>query len=318
MSLGALTTTFTPDASCLASSNIWRIHTTCPGNDGCYYLLQGPPVTSDCMPTNYNYDRKAYYSPAYCPAGYTAACSSLSITNRITETQYTCCPTVRDFSCLSPGINTFTGLPFQSYLGCVSGFTSPGTLPVTVSSAFTTSTGSEVHGGDGGAINAFAVRVRFQATDFVSTTTSPSPSSTPATPASSPSNAASQTSSASATPTNSSAPSSSGLSTGAKAGIGIGAALGAIAVAALLFLVYRMGKRRNASAAPLSGYPEMANNEAHGPPYGAPPQYGAKSYAPVATTHQVPAQGYYGHGTAEAHTHEVHELPGQIRQHEMS
>jgi hypothetical protein len=93
MSIAALTTAFVPSSSCLASDNIWKVFTTCPGNDQCYYLLQGPPSTSDCLPTAYRIDSTAYYSPAHCPSGYTPACSSLNTINHFTETVYTCCPT---------------------------------------------------------------------------------------------------------------------------------------------------------------------------------------------------------------------------------
>ena len=95
MSVPALTTTFTPAASCLASSNVWEIHFTTAGAgafDTYLYYLQGPPRTSDCLPENYDPVTTAYYSPGICPSGYTAACSYANTLGSLTETTLTCCP----------------------------------------------------------------------------------------------------------------------------------------------------------------------------------------------------------------------------------
>jgi hypothetical protein len=93
INIGALTTTFTPPTSCLASDNLWTVYTICPSNDKCYYLFHGPPRTSNCLHKGYNFDTTAYYSLGICPPGYTAACSQLNTLNQLTETAYTCYPT---------------------------------------------------------------------------------------------------------------------------------------------------------------------------------------------------------------------------------
>jgi hypothetical protein len=61
--------------------------------------------------------------------------------------------------------------PFQSSLGRVSAYKSVGTVQVTVSDRFSTYLAFETYNSHGG-INAFAVQVRVQSTDFVSTATS--------------------------------------------------------------------------------------------------------------------------------------------------
>jgi hypothetical protein len=198
MSIGALTTTFLPPSSCLARDNIWLVHTTCPDNDGCYYLLQGPPTTTDCMPKDYRHENTAYYSPGLCPAGYTPACSATSTRSRtITETMYTCCPSyVRSvtaaclqftskasgntnklhssFGCQTQKSTQFW--PFQVSFDCASGFFGSGSIQVTESDRYSTSNRNYTYEKEG-AINAFAVHVRFQSTDFVATSSTPGPTS---------------------------------------------------------------------------------------------------------------------------------------------
>lgn len=268
MSIAALTTAFVPSSFCLASDNIWKVFTTCPSNDQCYYLLQGPPSTLDCLPTAYRIDSTAYYSPAHCPSGYTPACSSLNTVNQFTETVYTCCPTVHSFYCLTSKQLNFW--PFQSSFGCASQFIGTGTLQVTASDRFSTSLALETYDKDGG-INAFAIQVRFQSTDFVSTTSSPGPTSTPATPAQT---VPSTTLASSPLPT--STP-SGGLSPGAKAGIGVGVSVGVLALIAMLWFGYIWRKRRSQQATQLvQEHPEATQIEQ---PYPVGNQYENQSHA---------------------------------------
>jgi hypothetical protein len=88
MSLGALTTTFTPPVSCRASVAGPPIY------DGAKYY-QGPIFTSDCFPPNYSFARNPdnYYSPAIaCPVGYETGCTSKNVLDTVTETVVICCP----------------------------------------------------------------------------------------------------------------------------------------------------------------------------------------------------------------------------------
>ncbi|KAK0620637.1 hypothetical protein B0T14DRAFT_429914 [Immersiella caudata] len=89
MSLGPLTTQFTPPATCASFvSNIYYS----PGNG----VFAGPLTSGNCFPTGYNPSADRYFSPAHlCPVGYGPACSTVaSIINQgQSETRITCCPT---------------------------------------------------------------------------------------------------------------------------------------------------------------------------------------------------------------------------------
>jgi hypothetical protein len=88
MSLGSLTTTFTPPVSCRASLAGPPIH------DGTKYY-KGPVFTSDCFPPNYGFGRdpEEYYSPGIaCPVGYVTGCTSKNVLGTMTETVVICCP----------------------------------------------------------------------------------------------------------------------------------------------------------------------------------------------------------------------------------
>lgn len=46
-----------------------------------------------CYPSGYNPTVGGdYYSPGFCPSGYTEACSSANSAGTVTEWAYTCCP----------------------------------------------------------------------------------------------------------------------------------------------------------------------------------------------------------------------------------
>lgn len=89
MSLGPLTTTFTPPATCTASFADFYQQ---PAVGGDY---AGPLRTSNCFPPNYQSARTAFYSPAsICPHGLASACSRVTSTavSAAPETIITCCP----------------------------------------------------------------------------------------------------------------------------------------------------------------------------------------------------------------------------------
>jgi hypothetical protein len=84
--IGALTTTFTPAPSCIASfSDLFILQ-------GGAYTVQGPVSANSCLPPNYVDTHGAYYSPGLCPAGYISAAQSLNVIGSLTETAVTCCP----------------------------------------------------------------------------------------------------------------------------------------------------------------------------------------------------------------------------------
>lgn len=93
MSLGALTTIFTPSPSCLATTNIWQVWEN-DNTDAKWYEILGPPSpTTDCMPSGYKVDTSVFYSPGRCPSGYSVASSNTATIADLTETTHVCCPT---------------------------------------------------------------------------------------------------------------------------------------------------------------------------------------------------------------------------------
>ncbi|KAK4106967.1 hypothetical protein N658DRAFT_491587 [Parathielavia hyrcaniae] len=273
-SLGALTTTFTPPASCALSTGIHIVGC----GDACVWWAEGPlnsPAASACYPSSYDPSLGHYYSPGVCPSGYTAACTSRRTSGDVTETIQTCCPTALGYAyhCDQP---TF---PWQSSLACNVYMSDPTSTFdfATVTSirdgrtVITSTARTEV------GIGAYGVEIRFQARDFASSTettatTSPSatdtstsastpatastPLPTPATDDGSTSTTASSTANTNTnTNTNanddstSSSSSNSGLSAAASAGIGVGAAIGTLLILGLgIFFGRRSVQRRKREA----------------------------------------------------------------------
>lgn len=91
--LGTIATTFSPAATCLATSNVWKVSGQLCGDLPCWYYLQGPTSTSACLPTGYNPDPDSYFAATECPQGYSTACSQRKTTGTGTEILATCCPT---------------------------------------------------------------------------------------------------------------------------------------------------------------------------------------------------------------------------------
>ncbi|KAK4124048.1 hypothetical protein N657DRAFT_573286, partial [Parathielavia appendiculata] len=166
-SLGALTTAFTPPASCASSTGI---HIVGCGAE-CVWWAEGPlnsPAASACYPSSYNPSLGHYYSPGVCLSGYTAACTPRRTSGDVIETIQTCCPTALGYSyhCDQP---TF---PWQSSLGCNVYMRDPSStlnFPTVTSirdgqTVITSTARTEV------GIGAYGVETRFQARDFASST----------------------------------------------------------------------------------------------------------------------------------------------------
>lgn len=199
----ALTSTFTPPASCLQT---FYHYAQVVGP----MLELGPSNVPDCLPPNYQSSSDFYYSPGVCPSGYVKACSSSVVIGSLTETRATCCPS--NFNCQTQNI-----LPWYTTLGC------------TLSSSFVT-TGPLVSSSDtiaetfSGGINAYSVQIRWQSTDF------PSTQATRIT-----------TVTVSVTPTNPA--SNQGLTAGSKVGIGIGVPFAIIVIGLLVWIGLILRKR---------------------------------------------------------------------------
>ncbi|UNI17713.1 hypothetical protein JDV02_004035 [Purpureocillium takamizusanense] len=211
----ALTTTFTPESSCLV--DLYKYDYTgslvdCHSTRCNYFQLGGSSSSSACFPSGWTEVPTRYFSPGVCPSGYQVACSSIVGS----ETRATCCP--------------ITNLCTVDY---------PAIVPVTyttsrVGSGWTTTVV------DGGGVNAYGLAIRWKSGDFASATStttrqtavlkSPSIETTGST-----------------RPTNIAMPQQpdKGLSTGEKVGIAAGA-VGAAAflVVACLFFFMFLRRRR--------------------------------------------------------------------------
>ncbi|RFU26333.1 hypothetical protein B7463_g10006, partial [Scytalidium lignicola] len=242
-SAGPLTTTFTPAASCTHD-----FYTNVQSN---YYSIGGQSP-SQCFPSGWA-SMSQYFSPGVCPDGYTQACYDWSASGTNTETRATCCPT--GYECYTLQAFNFPGQ------ACVSLFAHEATTTVTDGIALTTMVAT-LHTKTE-AVNGYGVSIRYNAQDFVSSTsTSTSSSSTSSTSNSSTSSTSSSNTSSTSSPqpgaatsslsvpASPSSSSSSGLSTGAKAGVGIG--VGAAVLIALFALVLFILKKRKAKSAAYS------------------------------------------------------------------
>ncbi|KAI1171154.1 hypothetical protein F4777DRAFT_70745 [Nemania sp. FL0916] len=165
--LGPLPTDFTLPSDCTSDlSQIFFIHTSVNTDDpDAWYLLQGPKEQTSCYLGSYVGNTEQYYSPARCPTGYTAPCQSIYRTGTVEETVLTCCPTQWDYSC-----QTHPKKAWETAQGCKSNIGSRSQFDLYKVSSGTTARITTPLGG--GALNAYSVQVRFQSTDFISTTSS--------------------------------------------------------------------------------------------------------------------------------------------------
>ncbi|KAI2632687.1 hypothetical protein GGS26DRAFT_87486 [Hypomontagnella submonticulosa] len=234
MSLGPLTTTFTPPANCVASSALYWVKTS-----STFYWLHGQPAQSSCFPDNYSPSQDQYYSPGICPHGYTRACESVSSTGGVVTTRATCCPP-GNYGC-APTSSSYD-YPWGPTLGCQSVYR------VATTTSFTTIDGTP-RGGETagtpvslrapGTIMAYGVVIRNKSS-ATATTSAPGNNSSqrPNSPIASETGTQQPNSS-------SSNGSGSEISSGAAAGIAIGAALGVLVLgSAILWLFWSRWLRR--------------------------------------------------------------------------
>ncbi|KAI0205127.1 hypothetical protein F4808DRAFT_473212 [Astrocystis sublimbata] len=257
--LGPLPTGFVLDNACAESlDSVYKYFTS---STGFYYLLQGPVEQTSCYPSGYSGNTAEYYSPARCPTGYTSACSSVNVAGTVEETVVRCCPTHADFVC-----QTEPQYGWESTLGCLTAVDPATTRVWSVGEVESGKTSDTVSTGLAGGINAYQIQVGFQSTDIMANALKPQPTST-----------SQSTSTINASPSrlssneNTTAEHENGLSGGAIAGIVIGVLAGLLAVAVLLWLKIRSGRRQ----------PQVAElDDSHGKPV-------------VAAADGDVAQGYY-------------------------
>ncbi|KAH7137800.1 hypothetical protein EDB81DRAFT_901486 [Dactylonectria macrodidyma] len=221
MSVGSLTTTFTPAASCVSSlTDIYADE---------YGAMYGGPLTTDgCFPAHYAYALTNYYSPGICPDGYTTACSSTTPVGEgsAVETVVTCCPS--NFDCNPKIVNGW-----ESTMGCSSawadGISFPTVTIVTTSGTDLVPDSTTSMDQPFGALNVFSVQIRFRDGDFHS--------------GHEPTNTDTASTTASTSPADNKSH-SVGLSAGEVAGIGIGSAIGVLGLAASAYCIFLLGKRQ--------------------------------------------------------------------------
>ncbi|KAI1454785.1 hypothetical protein F4805DRAFT_477279 [Annulohypoxylon moriforme] len=210
--LGPLTTTFTPAPECTeVISGIIFTQTGTDGNTTTHkYHSLGPNNTSECYPSAFQ-ATSAFYSPGRCPSGWSSACGSVYIASEtIATTTATCCP--YGYTCKQAADETDT----WSTLLCSTAIESLVNVTVPDDTHQYTKVTQLSHI----MVNAAAITVLWQQTDFVTSETSLS--TTPQVVSSSPTIPLPTSSDTSPTDGD------TGLSTNAQIGIGTGAGLGSL------------------------------------------------------------------------------------------
>ncbi|PSR81526.1 hypothetical protein BD289DRAFT_36277 [Coniella lustricola] len=233
-----LTTTFVPPAAC--SGIQW--------DDTSAMWVVNEFDSSTCLPTGFMLSEASYFSPGLvCPSGYYTACEVAAAST----TTVTCCPVVSGLSLTCK--QTISELNWSSQWCTWSAGPDDTTTITATSNATTLNVGFSSADG----INAWAVRLVYQASDLVTTTTSSSSSGSAAatgnsgssngTPAATDTASASTAAAAAAASSSTTSPAtaSSSLSTGAAAGIGITVAVLGIAAIGGAFLCWRRRRKNN-------------------------------------------------------------------------
>ncbi|KAH6847970.1 hypothetical protein B0I37DRAFT_154932 [Chaetomium sp. MPI-CAGE-AT-0009] len=244
--VGALTTTFRAPSSCTTTTP--QLYQVWSESDSHY--VEGPLFTSDsgCFPSGYDPAPTNYYSPGWCPYGYTTGCSSLASTGTVTETAVICCPTNFDYTCLA---STSSG---QSLIECTTAWSAAeAVLGVTVvrdGEIGTTTVVTE----PSNTITAHGIQVRFKSSDPTPVPKIDDPgflviSRTPGPPLS--------ISTQLTVPTHLSSSSSNGVSTPAAIGIGVGSALAALLIAGTIGLFFFLRWRRKGRSREISSIEDI-------------------------------------------------------------
>ncbi|RYP07046.1 hypothetical protein DL764_002769 [Monosporascus ibericus] len=237
--LGPITTSLALPENCANElETIYKIRTSPEG----YYWLQQGPLQQTCYPSGYAALTSQYYSPASCPFGFTPACTSTNELGDLTETVYTCCPTQYDYQC-----QTTSYYRWEETLGCFNVVTSSLTTTWTVVEISGERTATVRSEGHPGGLNAFSIQVRFQSSDFASSTSTISLSALVLS-----TGQAAETSSDSS---NSNAEQSTGVTVGAAVGITVSVFLALLAIGGAIFICMR--RRRRELNPPQGSQPRM-------------------------------------------------------------
>ncbi|KAK4175897.1 hypothetical protein QBC36DRAFT_17249 [Triangularia setosa] len=287
--IGPLTTTFSAPSSCsTAFSNFYEVF---EGEKESSYV-QGPlfPTHKDCFPSGYDPAPTKYYSPGFCPQEYTAACSSLRTSSTVTETAIACCPNY--------GVEYTCATESKPESGCTTVWQGgAGALePIVIKNSTIASTATITL--RGGAISAYPVQIRFQASDLSNALT-PSRTATipPATNVLLPPDTTS---------------SSSGLSSTAIIGIAVGGGLGFFILFSSLGLWCYMRRRRkqySSQPTPRSGAPSHRGDG-----------YGTRSHPQLfyddnTSHHTAPTPSYRSQRSHRSSRLHHNTTPGSIPEH---
>ncbi|KNG83012.1 hypothetical protein ANOM_009596 [Aspergillus nomiae NRRL 13137] len=235
----AMTTAFTPPASCSSS---WTYEPSVANNVLNGLLLQNAAASDNadpaCFPSGFSqYGRKTadrVYSPGYCPIGYTSA----DVAIEQPTTTVVCC--LSKYSYMTKIMENNGAI----YAGCISTFPSTTSTIVTVRQDPKKSTQVQ------GPITMWAqpITIQLQSSDlslFVSATPTTAASSTSDAPSTQPTTAHHTTAPPTATASGETTSSgSSGISTGAGIGIGVGAGVGGLIVLTAIGLWFFRRRRR--------------------------------------------------------------------------
>ncbi|KAG9242850.1 hypothetical protein BJ878DRAFT_513478 [Calycina marina] len=224
--LNPLTVSFSPPADCSAiyESTVFMV-----------------APTTTCLPPSAGLASSQFFSPGTaCPTGYWNACHDTTGVTSITTV--TCCPIVSDLtmSCARTRLSKV-----WSTLFCTWAPTESTWVQVTLSDDGGQTSTSSVNFISPAGLNAFGVRMLYESTDVLTTTTSSSmsiksnPTSLPTSTSIPPSTSFTATATSRA---------AAGLSTGAKAAIGVVIPLASFAILGSLFFWWRR-KRSNAKTA---------------------------------------------------------------------
>ncbi|KAL2149526.1 hypothetical protein VTH82DRAFT_8177 [Thermothelomyces myriococcoides] len=237
--VGPLTTTFRAPSSC-TTTQVYQIW-----SDSHSRYVAGPlftPGSTDCFPSGYDPAPTNYYSPGWCPSGYTTACSSLASAGRETETAVICCPTQFQYTCLASAFSN------GDSVGCTTTWTDAmGVMGVTVvkdGEVQTTTVVSETSN----AITAYGIQVRFKTSDPMPTSSDSDAAVFVVSPTQPPTTLSSTHPYVSAEPLSSSTSSFSGVSTPTAIGIGLGSAAAALLIAGAIGLFFFLRWRRKKRA----------------------------------------------------------------------
>ncbi|KAK4231146.1 hypothetical protein QBC38DRAFT_440265 [Podospora fimiseda] len=302
-----LTTTFTRPSSC------GGIYSRPPGGILVIESQSGPVFDSSCFPPGFATEERSFFSPGIaCPSGYYSACTGAPVSS---ITTVTCCPVVSSSISMLCREPTQLSEAWENQFCTWAAPPKGDTVMVTESANGRTSTIVKTLSNPEG-LNAFGIRMVYQATDMPTTSTSGTASTSPSNQPSSPGQDQIDGSD------------KGGLSTGAT--IAIALVIPIIVIGAAVGFFFWWKRRRAAAPLPVGDHPNhhhMQQPVAIGTDgvYKLNPNY---NYAPIPGTSPItpnytgqtavmPPSYSQGHAELPAGPPAPSELPSNTDRHEM-